>query len=211
MARRRFSLLRSISGIAMTEFALCLPFVVMLGTLGIEYTRYVVIKKRVSDMAAQIADNASRMGNASVLTNKPVSEAEINDLFVGATLEAGDAMDLPHKSRIILSSLEVNADNGQWIHWQRCFGSKNYPSSYGVQGDGQSGTGFAGMGRTGNKITAVKGSAVMFVEMAYSYTPVIGLLPVAMQDIVEVSAYNVRDSRDLTQVYPVTGVTASTC
>lgn len=211
MARRRFSVLRSISGVAMTEFALCLPFVVMLGTLGIEYTRYVVIKKRVSDMAAQIADNASRMGNASVLTNKPVSEAEINDLFVGATLEAGDAMDLARKSRIILSSLEVNADNGQWIHWQRCFGSKNYASSYGAQGDGQSGTSFAGMGRTGNKITAVKGSAVMFVEMAYSYTPVIGLLPVTMQDIVEVSAYNVRDSRDLTQVYPVTGVTASTC
>lgn len=195
----------------MTEFALCLPFVVMLGTLGIEYTRYIVVKKRVSDMAAQIADNASRMGNASVLTNKPVSEAEINDLFVGATLEAGDQMDLPHKSRIILSSLEVNGDNGQWIHWQRCFGSKSYASHYGVEGDGQSGTAFEGMGRTGSKIMAVRGSAVMFVEMAYSYTPVIGLLPVSMQDIVEVSAFNVRDSRDLSQVYPVTGITRSAC
>ena len=198
-------------GIAMTEFALILPILVLLGSLGIEYTNYVVTKKRISEIAAQVADNASRMGDVSVLTNKPVSEAEINDLFVGATLQGGDHLALATNGRIILSSLERNGDGGQWIHWQRCFGAKAHPSSYGVEGDGASGTAFDGMGRTGSKVTAAQGTAVMFVEIAYSYTPVIGILPITLNDITEVATYNVRDLRDLSQVYPSAGVTASNC
>ncbi len=211
MGKLSFALFRHARGVAMTEFALALPVFVMLGTLGIEYTNYVVTKKRISEIAAQIADNASRMGDVSVLTNKPVSEAEINDLFVGASLQAGTHMALETKSRIILSSLERNGDGGQWIHWQRCFGAKSHPSSYGVQGDGASGTSFTGMGRPGTKVTAAQGTAVMFVEIAYSYTPIIGILPTSLNDITEVATYNVRDLRDLSQVYPSTGVTTSSC
>lgn len=198
-------------GIAMTEFALVLPIFVLLGTLGIEYTNYIVTKKRISEIAAQVADNASRMGDVSVLTNKPVSEAEINDLFVGAALQGGDHLALASRGRIILSSLERNSDGGQWIHWQRCFGAKEHPSTYGVEGAGATGTAFAGMGRAGTEVTAGQGTAVMFVEIAYGYTPIIGILPISLDDIVEVATYNVRDLRDLSQVYPSAGVAASSC
>jgi hypothetical protein len=204
-------LARDRRGLAMMEFALCLPILLLLCTLGIEYVNYIVTKKRISEIAAQIADNASRMGDATILNNKPVSEAEINDLFVGATLQAGDHLALQSRSRIILSSLERNGSGGQWIHWQRCFGAKSYSSSYGVQGDGATGTSFAGMGPAGSRITASVGTAVMFVEVAHSYKPVIALLPLSMGDIVEIATFNVRDTRDLSQVYPSTGVTTSTC
>lgn len=206
-----WKLARDRRGVAMMELALCLPMLVMLGSLGIEYTRYMVMKKRISDIAAQVADNASRMGDVSVLTNKPVSEAEVNDLFTGAVLQAGESMSLQQNGRIILSSLEQNSDGGQWIHWQRCFGSKPHPSSYGSEDDGINGTAFEGMGRPGTKITAERGSAVMFVEIAYTYTPVIGLIPVSLRDIVEVAAYNIRDLRDLREIYASPGVAASRC
>lgn len=198
-------------GIAMTEFALCLPILILLCTLGIEYTNYIVTKKRISEIAAQIADNAARMGDATILNNKPVSEAEINDLFVGASLQGGDHLALQSRSRVILSSLERNASGGQWIHWQRCYGAKTYASSYGVEGDGATGTSFAGMGPAGSRITASAGTAVMFVEIAHTYTPVIALLPLSLGDIIEVATFNVRDTRDLDQVYDSPGIAASTC
>lgn len=204
-------IIRDSRGLAMVEFALCLPILLLLCTLGIEYANYIVTKKRISEIAAQIADNASRMGDATILNNKPVSEAEINDLFVGATLQAGNHLALQSRSRIILSSLEQNGSGGQWIHWQRCYGAKTYASSYGVQGDGANGKSFLGMGATGSRITASPGTAVMFVEIAHSYTPIIALLPLSLGDIVEVATFNVRDTRDLSQVYPSTGVAASMC
>ena len=120
-------------------------------------------------------------------------------------------MDLRANSRIILSSLEQNSEGGQWIHWHRSFGTKIHASSYGVEGDGANGTAFQGMGRLGTKITATKGSGVMYVEIAYSYRPIIGVAPISLNDIVEVAAYNIWEMRDLSQVYSSPRVAASTC
>jgi len=92
-----------------------------------------------------------------------------------------------------------------------CFGTKIHGSSYGVEGDDANGTAFQGMGRLGTKITATKGSGVMYVEIAYSYRPIIGVAPISLNDIVEVAAYNIWEMRDLSQVYSSPGVAASTC
>jgi len=212
MWRRLKALAADLGGVAMTEFALGLPFMVMLGTLGIEYTHYIVIKKRVSEIAAQIADNASRMGDVSVLTNKPVSEAEINDLFVARRCKQAigwicgrtAALSCPAWSRI------ARAGNG-YIGSALSEPKKIHASSYGVEGDGANGTAFQGMGCPGTKITATKGSAVMYVEIAYSYRPIIGVMPISRNDIVEVAAYNIWEMRDLSQVYSSPRVAASTC
>ena len=105
-------------------------------------------------------------------------------------------------------SLERNASGGQWIHWQRCTGGLAHPSSYGTEGTGATGTSFAGMGPAGHTITAAAGDAVMFVEVAYRYQAISPLSPFDNRIITYTGSYNVRDTRDLTQVYQKTPAAA---
>ena len=67
------------------------------------------------------------------------------------------------------------------------------------------------MGPTGKELKAAAGTAVMFVEIRYRYKRLMPLFWLPLNDITETSAFNVRDSRDLTQVYNSENVTASTC
>jgi hypothetical protein len=211
IGRLAHSLRASVAGVAAVEFALSMPLILLLTTLGIEYTNYVVTRKRISEIAAMLADNASRMGDQAALSNKPVSEQEINDILQGAASQGGQRINIQRDGRILLSSLERNPDGGQWIHWQRCFGAQAHVSTFGTEGEGATGAGLAGMGPTGGKVMADVKSAVMVVEISYRYAPIIGIIPLNLQNIVEYASFRVRDSRDLTQVYPVAGVVASTC
>ncbi|ANI76817.1 TadE/TadG family type IV pilus assembly protein [Sphingobium sp. EP60837] len=206
----RQKLLRCQSGIALTEFAMAFPILMILATSGLELTNYALTVKRVGELAMMVSDNASRMGSQSAINNKPVSEAEINDVFVGADLQAS-GLNIEQKGKIVLSSLQTNADGGQTIKWQRCFGGDAYHSAYGSEGTGATGTSFTGMGPTGQEIRAATGTAVMVVEVHYTYNRLMPIISLPLRDITEFSAYNVRDSRDITQVYNSENVTPSTC
>ena len=191
------------SGVAMTEFALAAPVFLVLGVQGLDTANYVITHMRVSQIAVHVADNASRVGENNVLVSRKVYEDDINDLLIGAQVY-GSGLDLSTNGRLIISSLEVNDDGGQWIHWQRCMGDLEHVSGYGEAGDGEDGTDFPGMGRAGAEITATSGTAVMFAEVAYRYEP---LSPMSLHGnsiITYTSAFNVRDSRDLTRVYQTT-------
>lgn len=184
------------SGVALTEFAFIAPIFLTLGMVGSDTVNYVVIHMRVSQVALHVADNASRIGEQGVLEARRIFEHDINDLLTGAERYA-KGMDIDTNGRIILSSLEVNADGGQWIHWQRCKGQKDHDSQYGVEDDGATGTDFAGMGETGSEITATPGNAVMFVEFSYNYQPLVPLSTLEGKEITYTASFNVRDSRDL--------------
>ena len=188
------------SGVAFVEFAFTAPIVLAMGMLGTETAYFVITHMQVSQVAMQVADNASRVGEQDVLTARKVYESDINESLVGAE-KLGETFGIFERGRVIISSLQRNADGGQWIAWQRCRGAKVFDSSYGEEGDGSSGTGFQGMGEPGNIITASNGTAVMFVEIAYDYD---SLTPFHVYDgrtIRYTAAFNVRDSRDLTQLY----------
>lgn len=204
------TLMQSDSGMALTEFAIVLPFLMILATSGLELTNYALTVKQIGELSVMIADNASRMGAQSAINNKPVSEAEINDVFIGADLQAPN-LTLGTNSRIIMSSLQQNEDGGQIIAWQRCFGGVAYSSAYGPQDTGKTGTSFPGVGPTGQELKAASGTAVMVVEVRYRYQRLMPLMWLPLNDITEMSAFNVRDSRDITQVYNTENVTASTC
>lgn len=207
----RKALVRADRAVAATEFALLLPVFLVLGVGGVDTASYILAHMRVSQLALHVADNASRMGERGVLVSRKVYESDINDVFIGARQEAG-GLDIAGRGRIILSSLERNAEGGQWIHWQRCTGALARASSYGTQGSGATGTAFPGMGKAGQRITAGAGDAVMFVEVAYRYHAVSGLSPFDGKLIVYTGSYNVRDARDLTQVYQTTpAATVATC
>jgi hypothetical protein len=182
----------------MTEFALIMPFFLTMGLWGIELANYQFQIMKIEQIAANVADNGSRIGDYSTLQNRRIFESDIDDLLVGANLAAGTQMNLLTKGRIILSSLEVNSAGKQYIHWQRCVGSKAVASSYGKEGDV---LGNAGIGPVGSQVPAVAGDAVMFVELQYDYQPLISARLIGNPTIKSIASYTVRSSRDLTQIY----------
>ncbi|MBB4860985.1 hypothetical protein HNO88_004331 [Novosphingobium chloroacetimidivorans] len=195
------------------EFAICLPFLLLVTLWCVELANFILVRQQISQLALQVADNASRIGTQNNVQTQ-IDERQINDLFTGANLQSG-SLDISRHGRIILSSLEVQPDppKGQYIHWQRCFGTLSYASTYGVTGDGEGNSSFKGMGPTGSKVTALPGVPAMFVEIAYTYQPIISHYIAPKEPIQEIATVLVRDNRDTSGpgVNPVSGVTASQC
>lgn len=196
---------------AIVEIGLSMPVLMGLALAGVEVVNLADLHVRLNQLSITVADNASRAKQA-VIGNAPrMREYDVNQVFTGASLQVAD-LDFPNRGRVILSSLQTNSSGGQWIQWQRCWGSRTYASRYGVQGTGASGTSFAGMGPVTSRMTAETGTAIMFVEVAYQYRPLFFTGVVNSTVIRKESAVYVRDDRDLTQIYnPAPTVTASTC
>ncbi len=187
---------RDTRAVALTEFALGLPLLLLLGLTGSELANWIITKMRVSQMALQIADNASRMGDGSSAGSKSVSETDINEVFTGGELQSG-GLDLATNGRAILSDLEPTDTSDPptkfKIQWQRCYGSQNHTSLYGVQGA----TNLAGIGPTGAQVSAQTRNATMFVEVYYSYKPLFSASIVPSTTFDEVASMAVRDQRTL--------------
>ncbi len=199
------------SGMALIEFAYTLPILVPMAMWGGELANYAMVKMRVSQVALQIADNGSRIGEGSVLSAKQVTESNINDILTGAGLQAS-TLNIYTNGRIYVSSVEPVANPNPTarfkISWQRCRGGGGQPSLYGKQGD----TNLTGIGPTGRKAIAPDTGAVIFTQVSYRYQPLFGATWSPPVDMTEIAAMLVRDRRDYTQVFPVAGVTASnTC
>lgn len=190
------SLRRDNSGMAMVEFALSLPLLMTLILVGLELTNYVLANHRVRQIAAMTADNASRL-------RSQMSEAYVNQLFVGVQ-KAGAGMNFQTRGRVILSSVQNNAaSNGQWIRWQRCYGNLSRASKYGTQGKGQTDTSLP----TINGLVAQPGSAIMYAEAEYQYKPLILSSFLNNRRIVHETAFIVRQRTD----FSISGSSASTC
>ncbi|WP_137679300.1 TadE/TadG family type IV pilus assembly protein [Aurantiacibacter suaedae] len=194
-------LLRDTRATAMLEFALSAPLLLSIGLFGAEAANRAITQMRVNQIAVLVADNASRVGENSLLGEVSIYESDINDIFIGADIQAGERFALLDNGRIILSSLEVleESEDQQYIHWQRCMGDLDHPSSYGKEGDGEF-SNMEGMGPPGEEIYAFRGEAVMFVEVAMTYQPIAVDLFDASQPIVAIAAFNVRNNRDLSGV-----------
>lgn len=208
------TLKRDDSAVAMVEFAFAAPLLGLLGLVGLELAYTANMHMRVSQLTMQMADNASRLGDREVLTSQRVYEGDINDLLRGAEIQAG-GLDLFENGRVIISSLEQNEDGGQWIHWQRCMGKKNFTSAYGPAGTGETGTSFAGMGMPGEELIAPKDGAVMYVEVSIDYQSLTNtqivedyVLPLVINSE---AAFTVRSARDLTGVFDQDGVDEADC
>jgi hypothetical protein len=192
----------SASGVAAIEFAITLPFLLGAGLMGLEVANRAIVQMQVSQLAVLIADNASRIGDTSTLEQRKIYESDINDLLRGAAIQGGSRIELYQHGRVILSSLEVAPDteDQQYIHWQRCLGSKNHPSSYGEEGDGLDSE-MPGMGPPGEEVWAFPDEAVIFVEIAYDYQSLVGETFGFSDEVHATASFTVRDDRDLTQIY----------
>lgn len=202
-------LLHSRSGVAAIEFAMILPLFTGLGMYGIEIAYMSSVNMRISQIALEVADNASRMEQTNNSTVAPtVTEADIDSVMIGATTE-GENFDFATNGRVILSSLERDPVTGkQFIHWQRCTGGLRVQSDYGNDSsrNGLNGGTITSLGRGPSKVVAPAGIAVMFVEVFYDYDGIFGTLFVRNQRFKQEAAYLVRDVRDL-RAASLSGVT----
>jgi len=186
---------RDAGGLALVEFALAAPLVVVTGLYGIEFANLALVNMRISQYAMDLADNAARMGDEAGLSTYTIDEANINDAMQGIRLE-GNSLQLTTYGRITLSSLEGTGGK-QLLHWQRCIGqmkAADYQSSYGTA-SGTAGTYISntGMGDANYKVVAPDGSAAMFVEINYLYQPLFGNFFTTPRKLHYVSSYIVRD------------------
>ncbi len=213
---------RNQSGLALIEFAYATPVWLIMGVYGIETANFALTHLRISQMTANLADTASRIGEESALALVQIRESDINDAFQAVRLQGG-GLQVTQRGRVILSSLQVNATGGQWIKWQRCVGMRNgadYAARYGVQNAGSTGTGaptdtFKGMGKPGEQIQAPAGTAVMYAEISYEYEPLLSGALISQPIIHAEAAFLVRDRRDLANANnpanPAPAATPSTC
>ena len=206
------------SGLAFMEFAFALPVVLALGLLGLETANYAMANLRVSNIAMLTADNAARVRDS-------IDEADIVELFTGAKM-SGNNISFAQNGRIVLTDLEPTTTGGkQWVRWQRCDGALNYtPTPTALRPMTASGTvitngteiyntdrtntssapssetkaTLTSVGTGTNVISAQAGSAVMLVEVAYNYQPVIPNSFLQGRQITYVSAFNVRQRTDQT-------------
>jgi Flp pilus assembly protein TadG len=222
---RRFVAARK--GVAMLEFGLALPVVLVLGCYGIETANLAIVNLRISQIASNLADNGSRMGAMTTLSTVQLRELDLNNALQATRLQ-GTALGLGTHGRVILSSLEnvqqsYDTTPTQRIHWQRCFGMKSgsgYDSSYGTTSvtagtdatKANAGTISTGMGDAGATVSSVSGSALIFVEVNYDYQRLFGGAFMGPARLHYVSSFLVRDRRDLSQLFnPAPTATRSTC
>jgi hypothetical protein len=201
-ARMISAMWRHRSGVALTEFALAAPLLMTAGLWGVETANQAIVQMRVNQVAVLIADNAARVGDNSLLGKAQIYESDINDVLYGAHVQGGGNFDFYAHGRVILSSLEVvpATDDQQYIHWQRCMGELHHNSSFGNAGDGLDGS-LAGMGPPGEEIVAFDDEAVMFVEVAYVYQPIISSAFTSAGTMTATAAFNVRENRDLSTIH----------
>jgi hypothetical protein len=202
LLRRLRTLAANRSGVAMIEFALGAPVLLTAGLWGVEIANLAVTNMRINQLAIHIADNGSRIGDTATLADRKIYEADLNDLLIGANIQGGAGLDLYQHGRVIISSLEVeSSSNRQFIHWQRCRGTKHVGSSYGNEGDGLSG-GVSGIGPSSQQVAAEPDDAVIFVEIKYDYQPLISHRFLGADNTIStIAAFTVRDDRDLSQIY----------
>lgn len=199
------------SGIAVIEFAYALPLLTAVGIGGIEMTNLANVNLRISQAAMGLADNMSRVGLESALSTVQIREADVNDGLIGLQRQT-EGLNFQANGRVILSSLQRNAEGGQWITWQRCFGSLAVAPRYGTEGTGATGTSFTGMGAAASRVTAPEATAVMFVEITYTYQPLITGMFMRNRTIRYEASFVNRDPRDLSQIFnPNPAATVATC
>lgn len=170
-----------------------LPVMFSVFASGTELANYAMAMSQVSHVGMTVSDNIGR-----IMTN--VDESDIYEAFTAADKTAGN-MDFKRNGRIVVSSLKSNdltgTSAGQTINWQRCYGGLAIGSQYGKQGDGATSNSLAaGLGPDGNKIKASLGTAVMFVEVTYTYEPMIFPDIIPSQTIKYETAFNVRGRID---------------
>jgi hypothetical protein len=179
-------LLRDRYGIAAVEFALSLPILMGLTLYSMEAANMAYTSQKLGNIATQTADSVSRI-------RLSISNGDVTDALGGMKI-LGDGIDLRNRGRIIVSSVQPVTDSSgnvtnQKVRWQRCTGALVKDSSYVVNTN----LGTDGIGATGRKIAASKDSELIFVEIYYTYKPLVSSAFLGTPQMAAVAAMSVRE------------------
>lgn len=186
---RTRSLARDRRGVVAIEFAVTAPFLCLAIFMGLEVAWLALGNVKAAQISSQTADAAARVENT-------IDETDIAQIMTAARL-TGKSRDFADHGRVILSSIQLNpAGNGQWVRWQRCFGTlTSFKSAYGAQGAGQADSSIQGVGP--KKMAAAAGDAIIVAEVAYQYQPLVSSSFMGPETLKSQSAFMVRDRTDL--------------
>ncbi|AEG48250.1 TadE family protein [Sphingobium chlorophenolicum L-1] len=174
------------SGVAAVEFALSLPILLGLTMYSMEAANMAYTSQKLGDIATLTADSVSRI-------RLSISNGDLTDALGGMKI-LGDSIDLRNRGRIIVSSVQPVLDSSgnvtnQKVRWQRCTGALIKDSPYVVNAN----LGTAGIGATGRKIAAAKDSELIFVEIYYTYKPLVSSSFFGTPQMSAVAAMSVRE------------------
>lgn len=125
-ARRRLP--DACGGNVAIEFAIALPFLILLMLGSVELGRYVLLNQKLDRVAVTMSDLVARA--------ETISQSEIDDILVAAG-EVGEPFDLTGSGRVIISAVTNPDGDGPLIAWQRAgAGSLDAASKLGTSGGG---------------------------------------------------------------------------
>jgi Flp pilus assembly pilin Flp len=190
------------AGLAMLEFALAMPVFIAVAMVGMETVNYAHASQKVGDIATLTTDNISRIRIG-------ISEGDVTEALNGIKA-IGSSIGFAANGRVIVSSVQPIVSGAgnvtdQKIRWQRCTGALVVTSSYGAQ---SALLGIDGIGPAGRKIAAGPNDELIFVQVAYTYQPLISNSILGTRTINSIVGMTVRE-RSVNDIQG--GGTASSC
>lgn len=156
--------IRNHRGVAMAEFALMLPVLMLLTAGSFEVARYALMTQKLDRIAATLSDLIARS------TIEDITEVEISNI-IDSALYMAQPFDISGDNMIILTSVQGRTGEAPEILSQRVSGSiTGYSSNIGdtVGGDASLPSAFpdAGSGET-----LSDGETLIIAEIYYDYNP----------------------------------------
>jgi Flp pilus assembly protein TadG len=141
---------RADKGVAAVEFALVLPFLLLLFLGGWELTNAASTYRKVTDTTAQLADIVSQYTS--------MSSTDVNSVFSATTQIMYP--DTTNNLQIVLSEISTNANNVATVTWSQAYNG-GAPLT-------------AGSSFTLPSGLALPNTSYIYVQSSYMYTPTIG-------------------------------------
>ena len=177
MAAVCLGLVRDKAGVAIAEFALAFPFLVLLLLGGFEIGRYVLLEQKLESVAVQAADLVSQA--------QSISTSELDDIFLAAS-SVRTPFSLGDKGVIIGPAVSASGGQPAKVNWQRAGGGTASATSL-IGTPGGNATLPAGF-------VVRNGESLIVAEAFYNFTPLLNypLVPLGAKQLYGEGMYRPR-------------------
>lgn len=158
-------------GVALIEFAITAPVLIGLLLSSVDITSYLVAHQRVSRASYTMSNLLTQM-------DKGLSESQVSDMML-ALDEVSKPFSIGTDGIATMTAI-VGEDNGganldYKVAWQRCYGPNTHSDRF-----GNAGTAVLSADIPTNTIVT-DGQIIVITEIDYTFTPMIGFLPIGGQ------------------------------
>lgn len=175
--------IRNRRGVAMAEFAMLLPLLMLLAGGSFEIGRYALIMQKLDRISATLSDLIARS------ETEAITETEISNI-IDSALYLAEPFDFSGNTMVILTSVQGRLSEAPEILSQRVSGS--IPGGHSAVGDtvGGDATLPAAFPDAGDGQTLADGETLIVAEVIYNYSPfLLGSLGVLKNHVIYRDAY----------------------